>query len=137
VLIGIIVAAATGGALVGFGLLSGTPYALFNAIAAVFLGVRAQGLVGFQALVTPLGMLAHWGLATLWSVAYAHAAQRMRGARVPLAIGMALADFVLVTWVARLAGAGLGIVLPLGQRLVFGLVLAAALLVGMRLARAP
>lgn len=131
---GVIVAAATGGALVGFGLQSGTPVALFNATAAMLAGASAQGVIGFHLFVTTLGMALHWGVATLWGVFYAALVPRT-GNRVAMAGAVAVADFLVASAVARVAGVGLGLVLPLGQRIVFAAVLAASLLVGMGLAR--
>jgi hypothetical protein len=68
---GLIAAAATGGALVGFGIARGAPLLPINAVAHLLLGSRAFLFDGFDPLVTSLGVILHIVSVILWAVIFA------------------------------------------------------------------
>ncbi len=130
---GFVVASATAGALIGFGLRFGTPARPFNAISSVVLGARAQGEWTFVPAVTLLGLLLHIAFSLLCGVIYVEAAERSRRDYVA-ALVIAIAALLLSSLLAALFGVGLAALLPLGDRLVLAAVLGLALPLGMRFA---
>lgn len=134
--IGAISLAATAGALAGFGIGRRAPLAMFAAA-----GDRLLGVPEFVApdralrLSATLGVMHHVAIVALWSVAFAILARRMRGNALlvtALAAGVVIviADTHLPTALRFAAGA-----MTLAQRVVYGVILAVALGVGMRLAQ--
>ena len=102
----------------------------FAAIGAVpFQRTSDSGVVG----LVFIGFLFHVAVTFVWTAFYAWFAERSRH-RVLLAVAIAAANFFcswIVTWsTAR----GLASVLPLGDRIVYALILAIALAAGMRYA---
>lgn len=130
-----IAAAATAGTLCGFGVRMGTPARPFNAVAVLLLGDRAQGIWGFDGTVTTTGVLLHLLVVAGWSILFAALAGSLRGLRLlgAAAVVAAIAFGVDVLF-SRVLGAGIGDILAPGQRVVLHLVLAVALVMGMRLA---
>jgi hypothetical protein len=128
--------AATTGALLGFGARERAPALLFSAA-----GDRLRGLPVLVApdrvfrLSASLGALHHVVIVLAWSVAFALVARRLRGRRlvVAAAVMSALAgvgDAFLPAPMQHAAGA-----MILGQRVVYGMVLAVAFIAGIRLAQ--
>ena len=98
--IGLAAAAATAGALVGFGWARGTPLQPLNAVAHVLFGSRAFYVVGLHPLVTLGGVLVHLLSLVVWGMLFSVAVGRARGARAwaiafVFAAVVAAADFVV------------------------------------------
>lgn len=99
--IGLVAAAATAGALVGFGWVRGAPLQPLNTIAHVLLGSRAFYVREAHPLVTPLGLGVHVLSLILWGVLFSEAVGRRRGAwlwagAVLFAVAVAAVDFLLL-----------------------------------------
>ena len=99
--IGLVAAAATAGALVGFGWVRGAPLEPLNAIAHVLLGSRAFYVREAHPLVTPAGLLVHILSLILWGILFSLGAGRYRGGwlwvgAVLFAIAVAAIDFMLL-----------------------------------------
>ncbi|HJU88919.1 MAG TPA: hypothetical protein VJ672_05970 [Gemmatimonadaceae bacterium] len=75
---GLLSAAATGGALVGFGIARGAPLQPINAVAHLLLGSRALLFDGFDPLVTTTGIVLHVVSVVIWAVLFALPAARLR-----------------------------------------------------------
>lgn len=133
----IIAAAATTGALLGFGLRAGTPVRGFNAIASLALSDRAAGVWGWDSTVTPAGIMLLVAMMMGWGVLFSLLAIRMRGWRLAaLAAAMGLAVWLVTTTIVlRRAAPEVVEVLGTGQVAGLHVVLAVALGVGMRFAR--
>jgi hypothetical protein len=132
--IGLVAAAATAGALVGFGWVRGAPLQPLNTIAHVLLGSRAFYVREAHPLVTPLGLGVHVLSLILWGVLFSVAAGRRRGAwlwvgAVLFAVAVAAIDFLLLP--ARLSP-GFETVITRGEIIVIYALMAAtmALVVG-------
>ncbi len=129
--VGGVASAATTGALIAFGHRLGNAGLPFAAVSAVVLhrtpSAGAAGLV-LAGIVLHVVATFAWSIVFLWLAARLHR-------RESIAAGLvATAEFVISWIVAWSAGSGLSSVLPLGDRLVFALVLGGALVVGMRFA---
>jgi hypothetical protein len=136
VLTGALAAAATAGALLGFGLRQGTPARPFNALAGLVLGDRAGGIWGFHSVVTVTGLVVHVTVTLGWGLLFARLARGMRGLRLAAAAFVAGAaalavDAILVGWIL---GVDVSDALAPAQVVALHLVLGVALAVGMRLA---
>ncbi len=128
-------AAATAGALVGFGMRERAPARFFSA--------AGQQLRGVPAFVTPdrgfglaawLGIVQHLVVVVLWAVLFTSLAARLRGialagAAAAFATAVFVVDGALPSTLRLAAGA-----LSVPQRFIVAVIFAAALLVGMRLA---
>lgn len=132
--LGLVVAAATTGALVAIGYRLGSLGLPFAAIAASLL--RRTATSSDPSLIT-IGVGLHILLMFCWSSLYA-ALVRGRPWNTRILLGVAVVVAVLshtASWVvARTTGNGLASVLPLGDRIIFGAVFAGALAVGIRFA---
>ncbi len=136
VLSGTLAAAATAGALLGFGVQQGTPARPFNAVASLILGDRAEGIWGFHPVVTVVGVIVLVAVILGWGLLFARLAGGTRGLRLAGAAAIvavaALAVHVVIA--TRLLGANVSDVLAPAQVIALHLVLGVALGVGMRLA---
>ena len=99
--IGLVAAAATAGALVGFGSARGAPLQPLNAVAHVVVGSRAFDVPGAHPVVTPTGMLVHVLSLLAWGVLLSLVLGRGRGGRawltaVAFAAVVAVIDFVVL-----------------------------------------
>jgi hypothetical protein len=99
--VGLIAAAATAGALVGFGLARRAPLRPLNAVAHLLIGSRALFVEGFDVAVTPLGIALHTLSVVVWAVLFAVIAGGLRGLRLvasaaALAALAFLIDYVFV-----------------------------------------
>jgi len=137
--VGTIAASATAGALVGFGLRQGTPLRPFNAVARLLLGARADGVWGFDPIVTLIGVLLHVTVILAWGFLCVGLAGARRGAPAfATAVGVTLAALAVDLFVIeRGLHAGLSGVLSPGQVVALHLVLLVALALGMRFASPP
>lgn len=68
---GLLAAAATGGALLAFGMGLSRPWLPFNLAAHVVLGGRASLVTGVHPLVTPVGVLVHVAAIMIWGILFA------------------------------------------------------------------
>lgn len=134
---GAVAAAAAMGMVLGFGVRAGTPARGFNAIAALVLGDRAQGVWGWVSTVTLTGIAVLVAVMVGWGSLFALVVGRVRGWRLAaMALGVALGALVVsVAVVQRRLGADTVEVLGPGQLVGLHLMLAVTLAVGMRLAR--
>jgi len=129
-----VAASATAGALVGFGLRQGTPALAFNATSAIVLGQGALALHGVGALPTAVGGLIHAAAMVACGLAYVSLVTLNRGHAISWAVFVSAAATAMSWFVARQFGVGPAAVLPLENILMLGVVLAGALMIGMRLA---
>jgi hypothetical protein len=99
--IGLVAAAATAGALVGFGWVRGSPLQPLNTIAHVVLGTRAFYVRDAHPLVTSAGIVVHVLSMVAWGALFSIGVRRSRGIRVwvgalVLTALAAVLDFVLL-----------------------------------------
>ena len=99
--IGLIAAAATAGALVGFGWVRGTPVQPLNTLAHIVVGSRAFHVRNVDPLVTTMGMGVHVISLVVWGVLFSLARARARGMRLwatalVFAVLVAVFDFLVV-----------------------------------------
>lgn len=137
--IGLVAAAATAGALVGFGAARGSPLLPINTVAHIALGSRAFYVTGFHPLITTLGLLLHTMSVVIWSVLFAVAMARVDGVRVwvgaiAFAAAIAAVDFALLP---DRFSPGFENSLMRFEVVVVYLVLAVSLAIGLRVVRAP
>jgi hypothetical protein len=127
--IGLVAAAATAGALVGFGWVRGWPLQPLNTVAHVLLGSRAFYVREAHPLVTPVGILVHLLSLVVWGTLFSLGSGRQRGlwlwvGAVLFAIAIAIVDFLLLP--ARLSP-GFETVLARGEIIVIYALMAAAM----------
>jgi hypothetical protein len=77
--IGLVAAAATAGALVGFGWVRGSPAQPLNTVAHVLIGSRAFYVHDVHPVVTSAALLVHLASLVLWGVLFALAVRWSRG----------------------------------------------------------
>ena len=126
--IGLVAAAATAGALVGFGWVRGYPLQPLNTVAHILLGSRAFYVREAHPLITPVGLLVHSLSLIIWGALFSLAIGWRRGAwlwigAVLFAIAAAAIDFAVLP--ARLSP-GFETVLTRGEIIVVYAILAAA-----------
>jgi hypothetical protein len=130
VVVGGVAAAATTGALVAVGHRLGSTGLPFASIAAVLFH---QGAVTSAARMVATGLVLHGAAIFVWSLICVQLARAFT--RTDVAAGVvAVSQFTLSWIIAWSSGSGLASVLALGDRIVYALVLAGALVVGMRFA---
>ena len=130
VVVGVIAASATTGALIAMGRRAGHAAMPFASIGAVpFERTANSGVVG----LVFTGFILHVAATIVWSFIYFWIAERTRRPVIS-AIGVASANFIASWLVAWASGRGIASVLPLGDRVLYAAILAAALVVGMRYA---
>jgi hypothetical protein len=131
VIVGGVAAAATTGALIAMGHRMSSAAVPFAAISAIiFRRSAASGAVGlvFTGIVLHLTAMFVWSVVCVWLV------ERLRWSSIVAAVFIGAANFALSWLVAWGTGEGLASILPLGDRIVFALILTVALVVGMRFA---
>jgi hypothetical protein len=128
-IVGCVAAAATTGALIAMGRRLGSTAFPFASISAIVF--HSSGFaIDSRSLV--VGLLLHLLFVILWS---ALAVQLARGLGALLsALLVAMSQFIVSWIIAWWGGTGLASALVLGDRLVYAVVLAGALVVGMRFA---
>jgi hypothetical protein len=99
--IGLIAAAATAGALVGFGWVRGTPVQPLNTVAHIVVGSRAFHVRNVDPVVTTMGVAVHVLSIVVWGLLFSLALARARGVRLwatalVFAAIVAVFDFVVV-----------------------------------------
>jgi hypothetical protein len=134
--VGAIAAAATAGALAGFGVRQGTPARPFNVLASILAGDRAAGTWGFDPVATPLGAALHGIIVVAYGLAFVVLAGERSGRSLWIwgtvfAGSLYLAGFLLAP---LLFGGVATTVLQPVQLLALHVVLAVALVMGMRFA---
>jgi presenilin-like A22 family membrane protease len=131
---GIIAATATAGALIAIGSRASTAARPFNVIAGHLLGARTEGVYGFVSSVTVPGVILHVVLTAAMGVAVAYVARRrFMPTWLAATITATLAALVSVG-IARRGGSSLARLLAVGDLLVFYVILAASLALGIRFA---
>ena len=130
--VAVITAAATIGALVGMGRRAGAAGLPFAAIGAVL--THEMPRAGATAMVVT-GLMLHVIGMFIWSAIFVRLAQHVFAKDWIAALVTAVTQMIVSWFVAWTTATGVASVLPLGDRLVFVVVLTVALVVGMRLAR--
>ena len=134
VIVGGVAAAATTGALIAMGHRMGSAALPFAAISSTLIRrTAASGAVG----LVFTGIVLHITLMFVWSVVCVWLVERLRWSSIAAGAVVGVAHFALSWLVAWGTGAGLASILPLGDRIVFALILTASLVVGMRFAFLP
>ena len=134
VIVGGVAAAATTGALIAMGHRMGSAAIPFAAISAtVFRRAPVSGAVG----LVFTGIVLHITVMFVWSVMFVWLVERLRWSSIVAGVFMGAAHFALSWLVAWGTGEGLASILPLGDRIVFSLILTASLVLGMRFAFSP
>jgi hypothetical protein len=135
---GLVASGAALGVLIGIGRRAGTALRPLNATAFTLLGTRADGVWGFDAVVTLTGVVVVLVVSALAGMIVARLARSFRTVRaVVAAAGVALVGYFLhVHLVARIDG-GLSALLSTGEMRALYLAGASALVLGMRVAFSP
>ena len=131
---GLLAATATAGALIIMGNRSATVARPFNAIAGHLLGVQKSDAFGFVAGVTIPGVAVHVFLTTVAGVVVAVMARRRFAPTWVAAMAVAVLSAFISVGIARRGGSSLARVLPIGDVVLYYVILAAALVLGIRLA---
>ena len=132
---GAIAAAATAGAVVGFGMTQGAPAEAFTSAGRLLLGVAPTEGGGRQLGAFAVGVLLHVGGALAWGLAFALIAGRLRGVRLlAAALLFAAAVYLVRERAPALLRIGHGARAFPPQVVVLHVVLALALAAGIRLA---
>jgi len=132
---GAVAAAAVAGLLVGIGRRAGTAFRPLNATAHVLFGTRADDVWGFDGVVTIVGCLVVLAMSAVAGLVVARLAPSHRTFRAFVAAaGVALVGYLLHLYVAARSGGGLSALLSVGELRALYVVLALALVLGMRLA---
>ena len=132
---GIVAWAATLGVLVGFGRSRGAALQPLNSIAHAFFGTRALLMEGFDWAITPAALLLHLAVLVAFGVIFSLLAAGLRGWRL---VGAAIA-YALVIWLVNrlmlptMYASGLAQLLSPWEMVVFHLIMALALALGVRL----
>ena len=131
---GLLAATATAGALIIMGNRSATVARPFNAIAGHLLGVQKSDAFGFVAGVTIPGVAVHVFLTTVAGIVVAVMARRRFAPTWVAAMAVAVLSAFISVGIARRGGSSLARVLPIGDVVLYYVILAAALVLGIRLA---
>jgi hypothetical protein len=131
---GLLAATATAGALIVMGSRSATAARPFNAIAGHLLGVQKSDAFGFVAGITIPGVFLHVLLTTFAAVAIVITTRRRIASAWLAAFAVPALAALVSIGIARRGGSSLARVLPLGDLVLFYIILAASLLLGIRLA---
>jgi hypothetical protein len=133
IVVGGVAVAATTGALVAVGHRLGSTGLPFASIAAV---PFHQASVTSAARMVATGLVLHAAAIFVWSLICVQLARAF--SRRDVAAGVVAASQFIFSWIiAWSSGSGLASVLVLGDRIVYAVVLAGALVVGMRFAFSP
>ena len=135
---GLVAAAAVTGLLVGVGRRAGTALRPLNATAYTLLGPRADGVWGFDPIVTVVGVLVVLVVSAAAGIVVARLSPSFRTFRVVLAAaGVALIGYLLHLHAAARVEGGLSALLSVGELRALYLTAASALVLGMRFAFSP
>jgi hypothetical protein len=132
---GLIASAAVLGLLAGVGRRAGTALRPLNATAYTVLGTRADGVWGFDPIVTIVGVLVVLAVGALAGTIVARLSPSFRTFRVVVAAaGVALVGYLLHVHLAARVDGGLSALLAVGELRALYAVGASALVLGMRFA---
>jgi hypothetical protein len=131
---GLLTATATAGALIAIGHRAATVARPFNAIAGHLLGVQKSDAYGFVPGITIPGIAIHVLLSTLAGVAVVMVARRRFAPAWLASVAVATLSALVSVGIARRGGSSLARVLAMGDLVLFYIVFAAALALGIRLA---
>ena len=110
---------------------SAIPFAAISA--TLFRRTAASGAAG----LVFAGVVLHITAMFVWSVVFVWLVERLRWSSIVAGAFIGAAQFALSWLVAWGSGEGLATILPLGDRIVFALILTVSLVVGMRFAFFP
>jgi hypothetical protein len=131
---GLLAATATSGALIAIGSRAATVARPFNVIAGHLFGVRGSDAYDFVPLVTITGIALHVVLITLAGLVIAFVVRRRIAPAWLAATALATLSALVSVGIAKRGGSSLARVLPLGDLILFYMVVAISLVVGIRLA---
>ncbi|MEO5568129.1 MAG: hypothetical protein ABIR92_06540, partial [Gemmatimonadaceae bacterium] len=131
---GILAATATSGALIAIVSRTTTAARPFNMIAAHLVGAQRADAFGFVPVVTIPGIALHVLLVTLAGIAVAMVARRRLAPAWLASITLALISALVSIGIARRGGSSLAELLTVGDLLLFHVVLAVSLTLGIRFA---
>ena len=131
---GLLAATATSGALIAIGKRAATVARPFNAIGGHLLGVQRSDAFGFVPAVTIPGIVIHVVSITIAGLIVAFVARRRLAPAWVAALALASLSALVSIGIARRGGSSLARVLPLGDLILFYLLVALSLVVGIRLA---
>jgi hypothetical protein len=132
---GLVAAAAAIGLLIGIGRRAGTALRPVNATAYAVLGTRADGVWGFDPIVTLVGVLVVLAVSATAGIVVARLSPSFRTLRLLLAAaGVALVGYLLHVYVASRVDGGLSALLSIGELRALYVTAASALVLGMRFA---
>ena len=131
---GLLTATATAGALIAIGHRAATVARPFNVIAGHLLGVQKSDAYGFVPAITIPGIAIHVLLTTLAGISVVVVARRRFAPAWLASVAVATLSALVSVGIARRGGASLARVLPVGDLVLFYLIFAAALMLGIRLA---
>lgn len=131
---GLLAATATSGALIAIGSRAATVARPFNAIAGHLLGASRSDAFGFVPLITIIGIAIHVLIVTLGGIAVAVVARRRIAPAWAAAAALAALSALVSVGIARRGGSSLARVLPIGDLVLFYVIVALSLAVGIRLA---
>jgi hypothetical protein len=135
---GLVASSAVLGLLIGIGRRAGTALRPLNATAYTLLGTRADGVWGFDPIVTLTGVLVVLGVGAMAGTIVARLSPSFRTFRVLVATaGVALVGYLLHTHLAARVDGGLSALLAVGELRALYVVGACALVLGMRFAFSP
>lgn len=130
----LLTATASAGALVVMGSRAATMARPFNTIAGHVLGPSRSDALGFVPSITLTGIAVHVLLTTLAALAVTVVARRRIAPAWVAAGALSILSLLLSIGIARRGGASLARVLPLGDLLIFHLIVAISITIGIRLA---
>lgn len=131
---GILAAMATSGALIAIGSRTSTAARPFNTIAAHLVGAQRADAFGFVPAVTIIGIALHVLLVMLAGIAVAVVARRRLTPAWLASITLTLIAALVSIGIARRGGSSLARLLAVGDLLLFYVILAASLTLGIRFA---
>lgn len=137
VVAGFVAAAAVVGLLIGIGRRTGTALRPVNATAFTVLGTRADGVWGFDPVVTTTGVLVVLAVCATAGMVVARLSPSFRTFRLLVAAGVALVGYFLHVHVASRVDGGLSALLAVGEVRALYVTAASALVLGMRFAFSP
>ena len=135
---GLVAAAAVIGLLIGIGRRAGTALRPVNATAFTVLGTRADGVWGFDPIVTIVGVVVVLAVSATAGMVVARLSPSFRTFRVVVAAaGVVLVGYLLHVHVASRVDGGLSGLLSVGEVRALYVVASSALVLGMRFAFSP
>jgi hypothetical protein len=131
---GLLGATATSGALIAIGSRAATVARPFNAIAGHIIGVQRSDALGFVPRITITGVALHVVFLTVAGIVVAIVVRRRVAPAWLASLALATLSALASVGIARRGGSSLARVLPVGDLILFYIVVAVSLAVGIRLA---